>query len=208
MDNNKTIKIGIDLDGVVTNFIQAFAEILNELYGLPLNVDYNTIQEYDIKKWLEPNLTPAQLDIAWDKAKTTYNWWRHKLNPMRDDAVIDCLKLINFLDNVGVVTYFITNRPETHGNTVVTQAAAWLHAKGVRHPQVINVENKGAVCKALGISFFIDDKPSNLDDIIRDCGDSCKVFLKTVGHNKKSTVSYPRVDSIGEFFDEVLASLK
>ena len=206
MKNNKVIKIGIDLDGVITDFIQAFAKILNELYALPLNIDYNNITEYDIKKWAEPNLTPPQLDAAWNKAKTSYNWWRHKLNPMKDDSVLDCLKLINFLDNLGVVTYFVTSRPETYGGTVVAQASGWLKAHGVRDPQVINTEDKGLVCKALGISFFIDDKVSNLDDITR-FGGSCKVFLKTVGHNKKSTVSYPRVDSLGEFFDEVLAVL-
>lgn len=199
--------IGFDIDGVWSEFAIGFSLLMHQLYGLPLVSDEDQIKSWDWSEWYPA--TKEQKNKAWAYIRNSYNWW-------------ESLPLVNDLKGIEVAREyitktvkinqfpFITTRIATRGSSVADQSSSWLHRvaglpKGMT---VINSKKKGDVCKSLGVQYFIDDKPENIENILEVCNGSCKCVLRDRTHNKGALPNVPRVDSLGGYIEYILNDIK
>ena len=69
---------------------------------------------------------------------------------------------------------------------------------------VIVTKNKGEVCRALELDAFIDDKPSNCEDVVNEVIRPIKVFLHDASHNQGFIGrDIRRVKDLSEFFQRI-----
>ena len=185
------MRIGIDLDDVLVDFISEFTNIASALYGIDRNlkpVDWD---------WSNYGLSKEQNAEIWEEIKIAYNFWEY-LRPA-EGANPNSIQALKALPNVDLV--FITARATTLGDTVQYQSALWLDRKmGMQYPTVIVDNNKGPIAAALKLDYFVDDRPKNCLEIMQAVP-GCKVFLKDSSHNLSYVAppELPRVRDFDEF---------
>jgi len=186
MKDNR-LKIGVDLDGVLSNFIKKYREICMDISGreLPLiSSDWNQTN------W---NLEKKQHDEAWEVVKSTHSFYRY-LDVLPGASISSVVRLAKVHR-----LYFITTRPPTEGSPIEIQSAGWLAGRfALNYPTVIVADNKGPVAKGLALDAFIDDKPENLTDI-HEYSPSTKLYLRDQAWN--SSFTHPAVERV-ETFDK------
>lgn len=150
--------LGIDLDGVLVDFDIAFAKILNRIE--PKSVDVYAKDFPNCWGWFEAYGWNADtIARAWTEAKSCGYFW--KMLPPYPSFYED-IRLIDKLRNQGHEIYFITTRS---GATAKLESEQWLSERGMGCPTVImapNKEDKGAICRVLGVDWMIDDSPDVL----------------------------------------------
>jgi len=192
MSDTRRLKIGLDIDGCIADFIGAFrneaAMVLDrQMLGEPV--------DWDFSNWMN---TKEQSRI-WNRIQNTENWFEKYPRPM--PGVIANLRHLTRRHEI----YFISNRIETKGDPVQVQTQFWLEALQVDFPTVIITKHKGAIAAALGLNIFLDDKPENLIDINNHLG-TVKLFLQDSSHNQDATIGI-RVHNFEEFIDELAKGL-
>lgn len=177
--------IGIDLDGVLTEFCYPFTRLAREInvWG---NAAYRTPEQ---DRWS----FPFDAERVWRAVDDTYNWWM-TLPPLALPEEIEMLNgAIDRHDGVA----FITSRRHTKGFPVETQARLWLQSVGIHADErcpVIATKAKGIACQHLDVNVFLDDKPENLADLQRS---GVLAVMRRWRYNR--FWSYESVGSIGEF---------
>lgn len=165
------MRIGVDLDDVLVNFVAAFVKLANQTYGRPeigtLPVDW---------EWSNMGLSPEEINDLWLIIRRTPYFWQ-----TLDKAEGVDYRLLKNLDEQHEL-FFITARIPTGGDTVKNQSADWLTSYGVRFPTVLVEYDKGPLAAALKLEAFIDDRPKNVLEI-RDALPNCRLFLKNASHN-------------------------
>lgn len=143
-------RLGIDLDGVVVDFVNGFFAISNKMF----NTDYKEQTNWDFEQY-----SREQVDAVWKEIKATRNFWRG-LQPEKGTISLA------YMPPKGIEYVFITSRIPTKGDSPRVQSCNWLNAYFmIEHPFVIVVDNpseKIPLCRNLGIEVFIDDKPSTV----------------------------------------------
>lgn len=180
------MRIGIDLDDVLVNFMGEFNRIATATYNRPFEppVDW---------AWSNFDLSPENIDRLWDYIRGTYNFWE-ELDKESGASTL----LINMLDRKHEL-FFITARINTAGNTVKNQSANWLNRYGVTNPVVLVEKDKGPLAAALKLDAFIDDRDKNVLEI-KAVLPYCQVFIKDSSHNQHFSSSViPRVKDFNEF---------
>ena len=172
------MRYGIDIDGVLADFVKGFASLNDGTWQL------------DLSSW-GLGLTREQELDGWKKVTEDADFWLDLdvLNrfPQERLAPMD-------------VVYFITKRKETPGRSTAQEAAKWLYKKqGIAFPTVLALDNKGETCRALKVDAFIDDKPENCWDVMSQ-SPTTRVFLMDQPWNQWDT-KVTRVKSLEEFFD-------
>lgn len=192
------MRIGIDLDDVLVDFISTFTGVASDMYGIDRN-----IRPIDWE-WSNYGLDKDQKSAVWEKVKGTYNFWE-TLGVEEGASLYSMRKLVSRSD---VDLIFITARKPTLGRSVQSQSARWLdHKFGLFYPTVIVDSNKGPIAAALKLDYFVDDRPKNCLEIM-SAVPNCKVFLKNSTHNASyvSPKELPRVQNFNEFVNEVLSA--
>ena len=189
--------VAIDLDGIIANFTDAFADVARGL-GYSLAPDYVPTDW----NWAEV-LSLQQIDRCWKKIQETDNWWMG-VKPYPN--VGDSLAILHRDENVDV--YFITSRTASAGNSVLDQAICWLTVYGLRGTfgsaiVVKRPSQKLKVLQAIGAHFFIDDKPETVEQVL-DEYPACSSFLLTQPWNQSYKTPLPRVSSVRMFVDMVV----
>lgn len=189
------MRIGIDLDDVLVDFISEFTDIAHEMYGRPelgtKPVDW---------EWSNFGLSKEEQRAVWNRIVGSYNFW--EVLSMETGASRRGMKLL--LDQKHDLI-FITARATTEGRTVQEQSARWLAWYfGINYPTVIVDTNKGPLAAALKLDYFIDDRPKNCIEI-KEAVPSCKVFLKNSSHNAAygAPAWMNRVATFDDFVDVV-----
>lgn len=145
------LRIGLDVDGVLANFDEAYQKVLCEVSGKVLPEGF----EADRWDWEDgAGFTKDDLDKAWRLINNTSFWY--DLNPLpRIWEVLVRLGSLN--DDV----YFITSRP---GYRAKQQTEDWLDLYGffLQHPTVLMSSEKGLCCKALRLTHYVDDRRENV----------------------------------------------
>lgn len=184
------IKVGIDVDGVLADFITAFMVEANALFNIPV-VSMFTDWNYG-----GTGITEAQADAVWEKLKNTSNWWLREVDMLPETDGLSEL-------DKKALCYFITSRGPTVGDPVEKQTAQWLRANfGLFTPTVIVMDlpsQKVPLAKALTLDYFIDDKPSTCKQMANA---GLKSYVKDALYNKD--VNLPRVATFNDFVEEVL----
>lgn len=145
-------RIGVDLDGVTCDFVGAFFDISNPMFG----TNYSIQVDWDFTQY-----TKEQLNLVWQVIRQTKNFWQTLRPEQGTNRLRDPIK--------GVELVFITSRIPTLGHGVREQSCQWLRdAFHITYPYVIVAdmpETKPAIVKALNIEAFIDDKRSTIEEM-------------------------------------------
>lgn len=203
---NKTINVGIDLDGVCANFGLIYSAIANKLYG-PKCYIINQETEIEAWNWYEwYPITREEDKVVWEYISKSQNFWT-ALTVLNKYSFIHMTKSLQDLQNVNV--YFITARAQTRGLSVAKQSVLWLNQHGWRNPQVIVTKLKGDFARILELDYFIDDKGENVVDV-KASYPECEVYIHSAPHNKnveKEINGIIRVNNLSEFTNDILKNL-
>ena len=165
------MRVGIDVDGVVADFVLSFTSLAKEM-GLVKEV-YPTAQQKD---WS----FPFDTNPVWERVKASYNWWM-TLQPLVSLTEIAHLNAALMAHDI----YFVTSRPRTLGLSAERQTACWLEGIGVSVVMATVIATKtgtkGALMKSLDIDVAIDDYILNLEDIDQH---GIKAFARSWSYNE------------------------
>lgn len=195
------INVGIDLDGVIFNFSKRFSEYCNYKFGerCPIISDRYEIKNWNWEEWYP--ITKEESKIIWNDIKCSKNFWQtlKLINNNEFDAIRKAFN--NYETNI--VTYFITSRIPTVGNNLHLQCINSLIQYHWKNPQVILSNEKGNICRELGINYFIDDKVENCLDA-KNKNENCNVYIMDAGYNKHlMNNNIKRITSLYSFLDDI-----
>lgn len=192
------MKIGIDIDDVLANFVDRQVEILNEMYGKP------AIGSKPVD-WACSNygLTKEEYNAVWDVVKKITNF-HYSLDPLPE---VD-ERLLYALANKNNDLYFITSRVPNDGPwTVTQQSARWIQdALSIDCPQVLLTSKKGEAAKLIGLDYFIDDRDKNCIEV-KEAVPTCEVYINSRSHNlnfDNEKFGIKRVENFNEFAKKIL----
>lgn len=191
------MRIGIDLDDVLANFMDKYLAFARARFGRP-DVGAAPVD------WEWSNVLPDKREQAqvWADALAYPDFWE---TLDRDPGASQ--ESLQRLDGKHEL-YFPTARVETYtGLSVRKQSTKWLMKKfGIKYPTVIVAYEKGPMATALKYDAFVDDRPKNCLDIQKALP-NCKVFLKSASHNLSYDAAangFTRVASFDEFAKIIL----
>ena len=167
-----TLRIGIDMDGVLADFASAYRAVAVELFG-PSEPTRPGSPEEQRDDTDDPPIEELPRDVSrlqqrrrrdavWAAIRNTPDFWT-TLKPVDAGAVprLHALALQHRWE-----VFFITQRPATLGETVQRQTQRWLIAQGFDMPSVLVVpRSRGAAAAALSLHYHVDDSPTNCMDI-------------------------------------------
>lgn len=190
------MKLGIDMDDVLVDFVPRFIRLANDMFGRP---------ELDLRpvdwEWSNMGLTQEEIGIVWAKIRTFPYFWQDL--PMLNGVSTEVLKSLDLNHDL----FFITARFPTGGDTPKNQSAEWLRWAGVKNPTVIVEHNKGPIVAALKLDAVVDDRPANLE-AIRAHHPSCRLYLNEASHNLSyrtpEGAGIVRVKNFNEFANIIL----
>jgi hypothetical protein len=150
-----SLRIGIDVDGVLADFRSAFRMASTSSVGP------------DVGEQADPKSSAAlaQKDVArvWEQIGRTSNWWM-TLRPYEPDQVA---RLYSLTRAAGWEVFFLTNRPASAGDTVQFQTQWWIERHGFYLPAVLTVPgSRGEVANALRLDLVIDDLILNCVEVV------------------------------------------
>jgi hypothetical protein len=174
-----TLRIGFDMDGVLADFASAFGEVEARLFdsgprtpagqpeadqpGAPTDKPEGSLGGRDANA----HESPRRREAVWSAIRSTPDFWT-TLKPTAEGAVkrLHALTIQHRWE-----VFFITQRPETEGETVQRQTQRWLVAQGFDLPSVLVIAgSRGAAAAALRLDYHVDDSPQNCLDVMTDCG--------------------------------------
>lgn len=173
--------LGLDIDGVLADFVGAYSKLLVERHGKPLP-EAPTQWEFP----LAFGYTQEEVDQAWAWIAAHPEWWLG-LRPLEESQLV----LPPTADY-----YFVTARPASPGTLEATEA--WLCQCGVSRPRVIMANRKGLVAAHLELDAFIDDHPGNLQEIAA-CSPKTALTLCRRPWNQHTRGKWAEVDRISEW---------
>ncbi len=187
------IKIGVDIDGVLSDFTTAARAVCKRLFnGKPDDSIIQTGWGFD-----SLGLSKDEENLMWRTIDTIPNWW------LSHTKLPDTNMLQQLCEDRNHRVVFITNRKDGTGWKVDEQSACWIMENFfLRHANVVISDDKGPVAKGLGLNFYIDDRPKNVIEV-HQAAPNCKTFLKKATYS--TTFDYPnRVSSFNEFAKIIL----
>jgi 5'(3')-deoxyribonucleotidase len=187
----RRLRIGIDIDDVLVDFISAFREEAEKVLGRELP---HVAEDWAFSNW---NITNQERNQIWDSVTATPYWFL-KCKPFPD--VREGLEELVGKHEL----YFITSKPDTAGATAQQQSQILLRDElGIYCPTVIVTRRKGPIAEALGLNAFIDDRDTNLLNIL-EYSPMTRRFLRNMPHNSKLQGWIgQRVNSFTEFVEEI-----
>lgn len=175
------MKIGIDIDGVLANFVASYQPLFVKVTGRDL------FQPGDIENppvWDWPALrgyTTDETKAVWDVIVKDEQFW-FNLHPFN----ANCTAIRDFfytgLANEHEV-YFITNRPGVQSKA---QTEEWLaNYLNLFNPTVLVIRHreKGSIAKALQLDAHIDDNYDNCCDVVR-CSPKTRSYVLDRSYNQ------------------------
>lgn len=182
--------LGLDVDGIFSNFSTGYAKVLTEETGI-IFPDYSKVEPETWYWEREAGVTKEQEAKVWERIKASPYFW---LDLEPHEGAVDFL---NKLNETFHEVYFITDRP---GHRSQDQTVQWL-SYWIDSPSVIiSRHGKGVVCKAIGIEVYLDDKQENILDVLEkspltDC------YMLNKPYNKELHGIDLAVKSLAEFGD-------
>jgi len=182
-----SLRIGIDLDGVLADMQAALLREAELLFG-PRQQPPDPQTEASAEELAEtaaaaadegdepPDLTDVPADRQPLTIRQQRKLWKHVarvegfwegLEEIEPGAVT---RLASLAAEHGWNVIFLTQRPETAGDTAQRQTQRWLQQRGFDLPSVFIVPGhaRGRVADALSLDVVIDDRPSNCIEIAVD----------------------------------------
>jgi hypothetical protein len=143
----------------------------------------------------------AQSDRVWARIRQIPNFWE-TLDEIHPGAVA---RLWNVARQHRWDVLFITQRPESAGDTAQEQTHQWLQRHGFERPNVfVTKGSRGRLAAALQLDVVVDDRRDNCVDIASES--SARAILVWRGGDRETIVSAQRlgirvVQSVDECLD-------
>ena len=184
----RRLRIGIDVDGVIADFVTAFLEDAETLFKRPMPRATQTTWDFEDSL----DITKDEVAQVWKHITASQNWFL-----LRPKAIPH---VVTFLQDLAIKheLYFVTSRKDTVGYTAKEQTEFFLNGLGIDFPTVLANFNKGEIAAALKLHAFIDDYPKNAE-IIAAKSSATKGFLMNATYNQDYKGPWERVASFEEF---------
>lgn len=174
------LRLACDLDGTVADMEGALQREAEQLFGsdvvlrpvgsahLEAPVDVEAPAEgapaVDSSAGKKP-LTSRQLRQLWEHVAIIDNFWG-TLKEIEPGSVARIARL-RTAHRVEVI--FLTQRPDTAGETTQLQSQRWLEAHGFQLPSVYVLRgSRGKAAAALHIDVVLDDRPENCLEVVAE----------------------------------------
>lgn len=182
------MRVGLDVDGVIFDFVSAFREEATELFGRKFP---RFSSDWEFGNW---NLSPNEWDELWGKVRDSLNWFSWKEKPFGKNTE----RHVQTLDRISELC-FVTNRIPTVGRRIIRQTQDQLSDIGVEYPTVLVRKDKGPAIAGLELDAYVDDYVVNLHRA-EECSPSTKLFLfnQTYNENLEIPDTWTRIDSLKE----------
>src|SRR5262245_6004426 len=215
------LRIGFDMDGVLADFSSAFHEVEVRLFGRGKPIRPELPEEAEEKQagWSATGThlrqgsggqspgdgsvdeTRRRSEAIWNTIRSTPGFWT-TLKPLDATAV---RRIRDEMIRHRWEVFFITQRPETVGETVQRQTQRWLLAQGFDVPSVLVIGgSRGAAAKALRLDYHVDDSPQNCLDVMSD-GHAKPILIVPSGGDamarRARSLGIGAAQSIGECLD-------
>lgn len=131
------LRLACDLDGTLADLSSAYRKVEDRVHG-----------DSD--------------GLVWDAIRNINNFWVG-LDPLEPGVV---RRLYEVSTRSRWEVFFVTQRPDTAGDSVQRQTQQWLVKQGFDTPSVLTVPgSRGKAAHALELDFLIDDLPRNCVDV-------------------------------------------
>lgn len=174
--------IGLDLDGTIADFNTPFVGLLKKEYP---NVDFNKQEHYDYSKSFD--ISHNNIIDLMDKLTLKFFYELKPYEPV-----------IQNIDKH--IVYIITGRLLPMGvskNDMLTLIGWWIQTRTYLQPMgIIMTDNKDSMCRHLGVDYFIDDNPEEIENI----GFNTEPILIERNYNKNTAIKNT-ITSISKFIE-------
>ncbi len=151
-----SLRVGIDVDGVLADFRTAFRETSIASLGRPLEARDGTTTSTQA-------LAHGEVKRVWEVVGRTPNWWM-KLKPYEPDQIA---RLYSLARDARWEVFFLTDRPRSAGDSVQFQTQSWIERHGFYMPSVLTIPgSRGEVANGLRLHLVIDDLFLNCIDVV------------------------------------------
>lgn len=160
MTRVRPARVGIDIDGVLANFVDAWRSLLHARTGYWIEMPPGGVPVWQFDQMIPK----ADRDAAWHHVYYDKTFWRDLAALPGTETALRRLEQLSQASRVEA--YFITSR---EAQNVMEQTQDWLYIRGVVQPNVIlakGAEAKAAIAQALRLDYIIDDAPDNLEQFV------------------------------------------
>jgi uncharacterized HAD superfamily protein len=195
------VRIGFDIDGVLADFNTSFIALVKEVTGKDLFGPGYWPTTWDYPQSV--GYTNEECSLAWNRIKTGGAFWRN-LAPLSDTRVLRQWYFeadpVPLQREIGYHEfYFITSRM---GKNVKLQTEEWLDEQmEVAGNTVLISSEKGALCKALKLDFYVDDRAENIKDV-ETTSPSTQAYLINQPWNQHMSTKI-RINELSEFLKAI-----
>ena len=170
-----SLRIGFDMDGVLADFASAFHAFEVSLFGSGTATrrpqpedemeEHQPPQESASDASINIREARRRHDQVWETIRSMPDFWT-MLRPTEEGAV---RRIYDLMLRHRWELFFITQRPDTEGDTVQRQTQRWLIAQGFDMPSVLVIGgSRGAAAGALRLDYHVDDSGQNCLDVLAD----------------------------------------
>ena len=159
----KTLRIAVDMDGVLADMHAALAREADQLF-VPAEQDAVGSLEEELERERPPSstsriigpyLTSGQTEALWRRIAGIENFWEG-LQELEPGAVA---RLASLAAQHQWELLFLTQRPPTAGASVQRQTQRWLQRHGFELPSVCTTHrSRGSIAAALDFDIVVDDR--------------------------------------------------
>lgn len=153
-------RICLDVDGVLAGFNDAYATLLSKVGRKPLPAGWQTDPHFPAEwNWeAAAGFTPRDVEQAWHEIiKPSSTFWKD-LEPL--PTAVESLMMLNGMVKAGEAeVYLLSHRM---GDRAKLQTEQWAYEAGLDYPTVILTGDKLPFLRALGATFFVDDRPDTV----------------------------------------------
>lgn len=180
--------IGLDIDGVVADFLSAFLKLLETRLGNgPIATE--TIRSFNFKD--HPLLTEEVVWKCMEEVSYDPAFWENLSSLI---SLEDWSRLEELSRNAKLV--FVTHRHVRETYSIHEVSSNWLRRHGISRPVVyFTQEPKGKLIQDLGVRLFMDDRYENCQEV----AENSQALVLMPHRTYNQDFHHPRVQRIWSF---------
>lgn len=162
-----SLRIGVDVDGVLADFRAAFREAARQTLGRDF------VEPEDPKN--PQAILQKDVRRVWDWVGKQTNWWM-ELAPYEPGQIA---RLYSITRAARWEVFFLTNRPASAGDSVQFQTQWWIEREGFFLPAVLTVPgSRGDIANGLRLDLLIDDLSINCVEVVSSSPTKALLMLR------------------------------